>query len=79
MLGDTDAALAEFRSAIDDGYRSILFERIVRLEEFEMFDASPRLPRRLGPALPANFPSRFVIQSLESSLKVSDSNCDKVR
>ena len=37
MLGDSDAALAEFRSAIDDGYRSILFERIVRLEEFEMF------------------------------------------
>ena len=37
MLGNHDAALAEFRSAIDNGYRSILFERTVRFEEFEMF------------------------------------------
>ncbi|MFQ5528669.1 MAG: tetratricopeptide repeat protein [Thermoanaerobaculia bacterium] len=37
LLGNVETALAHFRSAVDHGYRSILFERTVRFEEFEMF------------------------------------------
>ena len=43
LLGSTDAALGEFRAAVDQGFRSIMFARVVRFEDFDLF--APLLER----------------------------------